>query len=89
MTITKEELETIFETFPQQAKFLRAVGRQRLLTTKPEDLDDYEENMFEAGNGENVRVADFVEDQKGQMASQTISYLAKSINITNKPSTVD
>jgi hypothetical protein len=33
---------------------LRAVGRQRLLTTKPEDLDGYEENVFEAGNGEKV-----------------------------------
>lgn len=58
MTITKEELETIFESYPQQAKFLRAVGRQRLLTTKPEDLEGFSENIFEAGNGENIQVDD-------------------------------
>jgi hypothetical protein len=29
------------------------------LTTKPEDLVGYEENVFEAGNGENVKVEEF------------------------------
>ena len=37
-TIAKPELLKMLETFPRQAKFLRAVGRQRLQTTKVEDL---------------------------------------------------
>mmetsp|Transcript_2189 Transcript_2189/g.3270 ORF Transcript_2189/g.3270 Transcript_2189/m.3270 type:complete len:125 (-) Transcript_2189:7433-7807(-) len=60
MTITKEEIEKIFEAFPSQGKFLRAIGRQRLQTTKPQDLDDTDENVFEAGEGENFIVADSV-----------------------------
>jgi hypothetical protein len=56
MTITKDELETIFENYPQQGKFLRAIGRQRLLTTKAEDLVDFEENIFEVEDGETVFV---------------------------------
>jgi len=33
--------------------------RQRLLTTKPEDLNDFEENIFEVGDGENIFVDAF------------------------------
>lgn len=77
MTITKEEIETIFESYPQQAKFLRAVGRQRLLTTKPEDLQGFDENLFEDGTGDNIKVQD-LEDEKGELNKQTLNYLAKS-----------
>lgn len=37
-TISKHELLKMLENFPMQAKFLRAVGRQRLQTTHVEDL---------------------------------------------------
>lgn len=57
-------MENIFDHYPQQGKFLRAIGRQRLLTTDPEDLIDFEENVFEIDDGENVLVEDF-EDKKG------------------------
>lgn len=56
MTLTKFEMEKIFISFPQQGKFLRAIGRQRLLTTKPEDLTDCEENVFEVADGENTHI---------------------------------
>ena len=69
MTIKKEELENIFANYPQQGKFLRAIGRQRLLTTKPEDLNDFEENIFEVGDGENIFVDD-LGDQKGSISNQ-------------------
>lgn len=36
--IGKAELNRMLQNFPMQAKFLRAVGRQRLKTTKVEDL---------------------------------------------------
>lgn len=38
LTITKRNLITILESYPKQLKFLKAVARQRLETTKPEDL---------------------------------------------------
>jgi len=67
MTINKEELETIFENYPQQGKFLRAIGRQRLLTTTPEDLNGYEENIFEVEDGETVFV-DHLEDKANDLS---------------------
>lgn len=76
MTIKKEELESIFELYPQQGKFLRAIARQRMLTTNPEDLLDFEENMFEVQDGENVFVENF-EDQEGTLSSKTINFLAE------------
>jgi hypothetical protein len=63
---------------------LRAVGRQRLLTTKPEDLDGYEENVFEAGNGEKVRVEE-IDGQKIQTSMQMNIYLTKSLLAKEKP----
>lgn len=54
MTVSKEDLEKILQSYPSEAKFLRAIGRQRLLTTKPEDLEDFEHDVFEMGDGENI-----------------------------------
>ena len=41
-SIKKHQLLKVLEKFPNQAKFVRAVGRQRILTTHPEDLSDSE-----------------------------------------------
>jgi hypothetical protein len=35
MVVKREELEEILNDYPYIGKFLRAVGRQRLITTKP------------------------------------------------------
>lgn len=42
--IQKEEVIEILERFPEQNAFLKAVGRQRLQTSKTEDLLDDEDN---------------------------------------------
>ena len=42
--IGKEEFLAILERFPEQKAFLKAVARQRLQTTNPEDLVDEEED---------------------------------------------
>lgn len=87
MTITKEELETIFENYPQQGKFLRAIGRQRLLTTKPEDLIDFEENIFEVEDGETVFV-DNIQEKAEDMNKSTIlnlTMIAAGIHQDKKP----
>jgi len=42
--IEKEEIIKILERFPEQKAFLKAVGRQRLQTSRAEDLQDDEEN---------------------------------------------
>jgi CRP-like cAMP-binding protein len=42
-TVDKNNFLSILEEHPLQMKYLRAVGRQRLLTTHPYDLDDEED----------------------------------------------
>jgi CRP-like cAMP-binding protein len=42
--IQKEEFIRILDRFPEQKAFLKAVGRQRMQTTNPEDLLDEEED---------------------------------------------
>lgn len=76
MTIKKEQLEHIFETYPQQGKFLRAVGRQRLLTTTPEDLAAYEANLFDIEEGHTAYLDDF-EDDGGAGSSDALYQLGK------------
>jgi hypothetical protein len=76
MTIKKEQLESIFESYPQQGKFLRAIGRQRLLTTTPEDLNGYEENIFDIEDGHNAYV-DHFEDETGAWSQDAMKSLAK------------
>jgi CRP-like cAMP-binding protein len=41
--IQKDEFVRILDRFPEQKAFLKAVGRQRMQTTNPEDLVDDEE----------------------------------------------
>lgn len=74
MTIKKEQLEHIFETYPQQGKFLRAVGRQRLLTTTPEDLAAYEANLFDIEEGHTAYLDD-LEDEGGAGCSDALQQL--------------
>lgn len=88
MTVMKEDLEKILESYPQEAKFLRAIGRQRLLTTKPEDLEDYEQDVFEVGNGENIQMKQFQEESGAKMSSQTINYLAKQARPIERKNTL-
>ena len=55
--ISKEDLFKMLETFPMQAKFLRAVGRQRLQTTTTQDVkgaDSSEMDKFEKKEFENA-----------------------------------
>lgn len=79
MTIQKEDLESILETYPTQGKFLRAVGRQRLLTTNPADLQGYDENLFEVDDGENVFV-DNIDDAEADIGSEGFQKLEKKIS---------
>ena len=76
MTIQKDQLGQIFESYPDQGKFLRAVGRQRLLTTTPEDLKGYEENLFDIEDGHNAYLEDF-DDESGAASKGPIESLAK------------
>ena len=52
-----------------------------MLTTDPKDLVDFEENVFEIDDGENVLVENF-EDKKGTISNQTINFL-ESRNTSN------
>ena len=45
--IQKDELLKILETFPDQLAFLKAVGRQRMQTTDPQDLIEDKDNNFQ------------------------------------------
>ena len=38
-SIKKEPLQAILEEYPKQKKYLKAVGRQRLQTTKPDEIE--------------------------------------------------
>ena len=48
-TIEKENLQNILNTFQSQQRFLRAVGKQRKMTTFVKDLAD-EEQILEMGS---------------------------------------
>lgn len=43
--ISKEELTEVLDRFPEQREFLKAVGRQRMQTTNPEDLMEEDEDI--------------------------------------------
>jgi hypothetical protein len=89
MTIQKEELEAILDNYPQQAKFLRAIGRQRLQTTKPEDLNTLHENIFEVEDGQNVFVnKNQIENASGDLSKGTIDFLANSLRKKSSIQTV-
>ena len=45
--IQKDDLLRILELYPDQMAFLKAVGRQRMLTTDPEDLIEENDNGFQ------------------------------------------
>lgn len=83
MTIKKEQIEHIFEQYPEQGKFLRAVGRQRLQTTTPEDLIGYEENLFDIEDGHNAYLEDF-DDETGMASKNAIDSLAKFGDVPSK-----
>ena len=60
-TVSGDDLTKILESFPEQLKFLRALARQRLETTHPEDLmaskedeEEEEDLMIETDGEENA-----------------------------------
>jgi hypothetical protein len=43
--VKKDEFKALLDRFPEQKSFIKAVGRQRIQTTKPEDLLDEEDGV--------------------------------------------
>jgi hypothetical protein len=54
-----------------------------LLTTNPQDLEEYEEDIFEVGNGENIKMRD-IEEKGEELSKSTINFLAKQASLVDR-----
>lgn len=65
--IGKKDVNEVLDRFPEQKEFLKAVGKQRLETTNPEDLDERKEESEDSS--EDHKLLDEISNRQAFVAN--------------------